>query len=364
MIAAEAGVSHATVSHILGKRLAGRYSEETQARVLEIAEKLNYLPHRGAQAMKSGRSNLIAIVHFGADVEATRKTNLVLSRLTHQSGYDYLAIDMSWYGGSIQRTLSEIIRARAEGVLISHIQKEFQQQHIDELKKFGIPVISVNGVFRDNLPRMSDNLHHAFRDLTGHLMQVGHRRIIQLNSSANALFPEVNTNIRQCIQGFHDSITPEGKWLSLNEKSFFRNWPRLAAEHENGILGITVEQPPELYDNVDQPVYKFCRRLFGQHILPDAIVCRNDLYAMEVIGAGLECGIRVPNDIAVTGYDNDGIGALPAFGITTAEQDSEAICSAAISALLQQMRDPGVEVPSRTFDSKLIIRSSSQHLRA
>jgi LacI family transcriptional regulator len=350
LVAAKAGVSRATVSHILGGKLADRYRDETRAKVEKIAAAMNYRPHRGAQVMKSGRSNLIAIVHFGADIEAARKTNLALSRLTSQNGFDYLAIDMNWYGGCVERTLEEILRARAEGVLISHIQEVIQNEHIAEIQRAGIPVISVNGGLRSDVPRMSDNLDGAFFDLTSHLLQSGHRRIVQPATPIQQPFTEA----------FRRAIDSRGKWIACDQEGFFESWPSLCSSGaDEEVLGITVRQQAELWDKVDTPVYKFCRRLFQARPLPDAIVCRNDMHAMEVIAAGLECGVRVPEDVAVTGYDNDGIGAFPAFAITTAEQDTEAICSAAVEALMRQIASPGSDVPSRVFDSKLILRSSS-----
>ena len=73
--------------------------------MLEIAGQLNYRPHRGAQAMKTGYSNLIAIAHSGMGIEAAEKANLALSRIIHEKGYDYLAHDMNWFGGCITQPL-------------------------------------------------------------------------------------------------------------------------------------------------------------------------------------------------------------------------------------------------------------------
>lgn len=359
IIAEKAGVSRETVSHILGGKLAERYKVSTRTKVMEIAEQLNYRPHRGAQAMKSGRSNLIAIVHFGAGIEAAHKTNLALSRMVNERGYDYLAMDMNWYGGSVERTLAEIIRARVEGVLISHIQEVFQEEHVAELRQAGIPVVSVNGGHRPNIPLICDNVSGAFQGLTRHLMNLGHRRIFQLVSSSAHLSPERARTIYQRTEGFRQAIETRGKWLTFNEDEFFASWPTLSAESTDDILGITIQQEARLYDRVDKPVYRFCIRLFPHGALPDAIVCTNDLYAMEVIAAGLEHGVRVPEHLATTGYDNDRIGEFPAFGITTAEQDIEGICSTAVDVLMNTIAHPEVVSENRMFDSRIIIRSSS-----
>ncbi|CAN5391724.1 LacI family DNA-binding transcriptional regulator [soil metagenome] len=358
MIAEKAEVSRETVSHILGGKLAERYKMSTRTKVLEIAEQLNYRPHRGAQAMKSGRSNLIAIVHFGAGIEAAHKTNLALSRMVNEKGYDYLAMDMNWYGGSVERTLAELIRARVEGVLVSHIQEVFQEEHVAELRAAGIPVVSVNGGYRSSIPLICDNVDKAFQDLTRHLLNLGHRRILQLVASFSHLSLELARTNNHRLTGFRTAIEKRGRWLSFTEDEFFGNWSKLYAESSQEILGITVQQEARLYERVDKPVYRFCSHLFPQGALPDAIVCTNDMYAMEVIAAGLEHSVRVPENIAVVGYDNDRIGEFPAFGITTAEQDIEGICAAAVDVLMGHIKQPSEDTSTSMFDSRIIIRSS------
>ena len=359
IIAEKAGVSRETVSHILGGKLAENYKLATRTRVLEIARELNYRPHRGAQAMKAGRSNLIAIVHFGAGIEAAHKTNLVLSRLVHERGYDYLAMDMNWYGGSVERTLEEIIRARVEGVLISHIQEVFEDEHIEELLRAGIPIVSVNGSRRPKVPLNCNNAGKAFEALTRHLLQVGHRRIIQLISSFAHILEGREPSSTERTDGFRKAIEGSGEWMVMGEEEFFASWPQISRRiPRDRVLGVTVEQDARLYERVDKPVYRFCDRLFPDGNLPDAMVCMNDLYAMEVIAAALEHGVKVPGDVAVTGYDNDRIGEFPAFGLTTAEQDLEGICSAAIETLMKRIAGQVEPVEDRFFDSRIIIRSS------
>lgn len=360
LIADKANLSRGAVSHILGGKFSDRYGEKTRAKVLEIASELNYRPHRGAQAMKAGRTNLVAIVHFGADVEAARKTNFALARLINERGYDYLAMDMSWFGGSMERTLAEIIRARVEGVLISHIQEVFRDEHIAELQRAGIPVVSVNGGRRPNVPLIGNNSEKAFAEMAGHLFEQGHRRLVQLSPALAGLDPERVPNLSGKITGFRRAVEQRGVWREMAEEEFFATWPGMTRElSADGIFGVTVLQDVRLYERVDKPVYRFCKNLFSRGVRPDALVCTNDFYAMELIAAGLEHGVQVPRHLAVTGYDNDGIGQFPAFGLTTAEQDLEGICSAALDGLMERIAEPDAPVQDRLFDSRLVIRTSS-----
>lgn len=361
MVADKAKVSRETVSHILGGKRATRYKESTQKRVEEIARKLNYRPHRGAQMMKSGRSNLIAIVHFGADIEAARTINQTLAQQIQNTSYDYLAMDMNWYHGNVDRTITELIRSRVEGILISHIQTDFKDKHIDQLVQAGIPVVLVNGEPRRHASLVANDATGVMEEITEHLFANGHRCILQLTGGSTDLsIPQQSLNWGQRIEGFQRACQRQGHWKLLQEEEFFSVWPQLAKKQSSQLQGITIEQNIRHYIAVDNPVYRFCSRLFPKGPLPDAIVCHNDFYAMEVITAGLEHGIRIPQDLAVTGYDNNRISLFPAFGITTAEQNIENICTEAIRLLFQQMK--GVPTPTEQpilFPSRVILRTSS-----
>ena len=360
-IATSLGLSPATVANILSNRTGMRYNQATRERVRKTATAMGYQPNRAAQTVRRQRSNLIGIVHFGAGIEAALKVNLTLAADVCARGYDYLAVDMNWHGGSVERVIDELIQSRVEGVIISHIQEVFKEAHVGLLTRVGIPVVVVNGEPRSGASIICNDIYSAFRALSQHLMQVGHRRILHLWP---ALDPqEQSRTVGERLKGFRSAIAEQGQWLGVTEEEFFAAWPDKWPA-TSAVLGVTVMQDPELYRTLDKPVYKFCKRLFAKGPLPDAIVCTNDRYAIELIAAGLECGVHVPQDVAVTGYDNDSIGEYPAFGLTTAEQDIEGICSAAITEIFQRVANPKGKPQHKTFPSRVIRRTScGQQLR-
>jgi len=352
-VAEASGVSRAAVGAILsGGTAAARYSAETRERVLAAARRLHYRPNRAAQAMRKQRSNLVAIVHFGAGIEAAHKTNQALSRELNVAGFDYLAVDMNWYGGSVERTLEELIQARVEGVLISHIQEVFGDEHVEVLRQAGIPVVSINGERRKNVSLICDTAAKAITELTSHLLAQGHRHLVQLLPSMGAGNSGSRVH-RDRRSGFASAFSATGRWMQVAEEDF-------SMDLFNGeeALGITVTQDSRQYELLERPVYQFCRCLLAAGNCPDAIVCSNDTYAVEAIMAAVELGLSVPGDLAVTGYDNDRIGEFPAMGLTTAEQDLHGICTTGVRTLIERINNPVLPTTTKSFDSKLIIRSS------
>lgn len=356
-VALACGVSRSTVASILsGGALAARYSKATQEKVHAAVAELNYRPNRSAQMMRRQRSNLIAIVHFGAGIESAHKTNLVLSQKVHAAGFDYLSVDMNWHGGSVERTLTELIQARVEGVLISHIQAVFGEEHIEELHRAGIPVVSINGERRPGVPLFCHDVENAFAGLTRQLLTEGHRLILNLTSGVVHPGDAYPRSVAERVAGFRKAIEVNGTWQGVTENEFFEQWPTLQRE---SVHGVTVYQEDRLYEQMSRPVYRFCQRLFATGKLPDALVCPNDAFALEAILAGQEHNISVPRELAVTGYDNDEIGTFPSIGLTTAEQDIENICTQGVDAMLSLIRDPEQIIESRAFPSELIFRTSS-----
>jgi LacI family transcriptional regulator len=356
-IAESLGVSSATVANILSQRAGLRYSQKTRDIVHEAAKELGYQPNRASQAIRKQRSNLIAIVHFGAGIEAAHKANTALSRKVHEVGFDYLSVDMDWHGGSVERTLAELIQNRVEGVLISHIQEVFSDKHLDVIRRAGIPVVSINGGRRPGVTMVSHDAVGPFQRLTTHLLNAGHRRILCLSPAAAQSNEAMHSEEVQRAMGFRQAIEETGTCVKFSENQFLANLPA-GDGFGDGVSGIVVQQDFRLYQRLQQPVYRFCKELFASGNLPDAIVCMNDKYAVEAIMAAQELGVRIPHDVAVTGYDNDLIGSFPVMGITTAEQDIENICKAGVEELVKLVQDPSRGISRQTFDSMLVLRTS------
>ncbi len=353
-IALLCGVSRATVGIILaGGALASRYRKETRELVLQTAARLNYCHHRAAAAMRRQRSNLIAIVHYGAEIESARKSNLALAHEVGVAGYDYLSVDMDWYGGSVERTVRELIQARVEGVAISHIQEVFEDVHLARLLQAGIPVVSINGNERAGVPLFCDHVSKAFYDLTTHLIRLGHRHIVQLLPFVDLNNPSVHRPWRERKEGFRAAFAKQGTWQEAQSEEYSMDLFSSTAP-----IGVSVYHSPQHYKRLERSNYHLCKLLFEGKRWPDAIVCSNDAYAIEVMMAAMEMGVRVPEDVAVTGYDNDTLGSFPVLGLTTAEQDIESICREGIRNLLARHESTDAAIVVKKFDSTLIYRTS------
>jgi LacI family transcriptional regulator len=140
---------------------------------------------------------------------------------------------------------------------------------------------------------------------------------------------------------------------------------RPASERLNGYrdvlrrLGYT--SPPEYIQVGDwspESGYECMQRLLALPDRPDAVACACDVQAVGAMQAIEEAGLRCPDDIAVTGFDDADFGALLAPALTTVRQPSEEIGIAAIDAIVDMLRDPALPPPNILKEGQLVVRES------
>lgn len=349
-VAKTAGVSPKTAANILGSR-PGQYSYSvlTSQKVRDAAKHLGYRPNNISRALQRRRSNLIGIVSFGSVAEIARKTQEIMARHIHMEGFDNLTLDLNWLGGDMERAMDALIQSRVEGVIVSHMTGTFGPQHTAMLKKVGIPAVTVNGSEILNIPLVADDARTAFRDITHHLLSLGHRRIVLLVGDAQAR-PEC---LR--IEGFQQAMKDFSAVTIVEEATLIeaRSLPWMAAE---GGCVIRMDVARHHYSYC-MASYHTMKTLLKMDNLPDAIVCFNDLGAFGVFAATGEANLRIPSDLAVTGCDNDLYGQFPVYGLTTIEKDVEATCSTAMKILIERIRGKK-SIERHLFPSTLILRTS------
>lgn len=352
MIARKAGVSREAVSQILGGKLADRYNEETQERVREIARQLNYHPNRTAQIMRKGRSNLIGIVHYNSTGETARKTAAYLPQAVSAKGYDYLVIDLQWTGGDMERVFKELVQARVEGVIVlAYAEIGFTEAHLDILRQASIPVISLYGDDGLNVPLVCGNGQRSFAKMTRHLWNLGHRKIIQPAENG------MHRNTRERIAGFcSEAAACEAPHYLLDLPDFFQRWPDLSRKKS---VAITVRLDFKRYGHdFVEANYQFGKQLFKEYPLPDAVLGYNDRSAFGIFTAAWELGLKVPDDIALTGDDDDGFGKYPIYSLTTMRPDIEKSSNLAVDLLLKSLKGEPTEGIRHAIEALMILRGS------
>lgn len=352
-VAELAGVSQVTVSQILNGTAGKKYNLETQEKVRRIAQEVGYVPNRASLTMRKGRSNLIGIIHFGGALEMAGKIAMCLPQLVNEHGYDYLVVDLRWHGGNVERIINEMIHARVEGVVVSLMTESFGAEYTALLAKAGIPVVSLFGSDRLHVPTIRPDVKSAFATLTRHLLATGRRRLLHIAGGSS------DWPILRRMEGFREGMEGVGPCAHWPEAEFFEEWPTLCQKQKNNPFGAIVRVDNERHGcDFLMAAYDISRRLFAQGPMPDAIISANDQGAFGVFNAVYQHGIRVPEELAVTGCDDDQFTSLPMFELTTIRFDIETACREVLGMLLQEIKTGRKSRKDGVCSAEIVFRTS------
>jgi DNA-binding LacI/PurR family transcriptional regulator len=338
-IAAQTGLSISTVSHILNRN-SQRYNAQTRDRVMEAAKTLGYTPNRYAQVIRQGRSGIVGMIqHAGLLQVAVQKGYAAASAILN-SGYRLLANDAEWKGRGIETVCSTMLDLRVEGLLLIDPPAIFPLDMLNTFKANGIPVVALGGVRLPGVPLVRVDARDGMEQLTRHMLGLGHRRMrLVVPTLPPKPCPTVHWGTLERVEGFQTVIREAG--LSEKEASvYYAGLPNdLMTPYANGKAAM--------------------ESLLASPRRPEALLFSNDDWAIGALSACAEAGVRVPQDIALTGFDNSLIGAYAFSPLTTLAQDFEGMAREAGRLLLEGIQAPATgPAPEIKICGKLVIRRS------
>jgi DNA-binding LacI/PurR family transcriptional regulator len=333
-IAQEVGVSKSSVYQILANPEHPRYSPATRQRVRKQAIKMGYRPNLLAKGLTEGKTNTIGFVACSVACEAARKKLEKLHSLVGDRGYSF-SFFMTKVG-SVEDEIAAIDEMRARGMdglviatQTSQARKE-SNQHFSRLNEQGYPYVLFDSG-RDladftgccvTLDRVE-----AGGMAVEHLFELGHRRI-------GFLGPEVGEDYKQKEQGYTLAMQSHG--LEVRKIAV----PDMPASYKFGYQGVM--------ENIEA--------IRGM----TALFCYSDRIAMGAIRALKELGISVPKQMAIIGFDNDGMGEMMIPALTTIAPPVDELVQTTVDLLFERIQSRRKPM-SRHIEikPKLIVRESS-----
>ena len=208
--------------------------------------------------------------------------------------------------------LEEFLRTRRiDGLIAEPVKSGLPNPNLDlyqKLQKSGIPVLFVNSFYENlTIPHVSLDDEKAGYLATKHLLECGHTRIA-------GIFKADDIQGQNRHRGYVQALQEAGMLYDPDKVIWFHTEDRKVHPRE-GIL-----------------------RLLAKGISLDAVVCYNDQIAMQIIPALASRGIRVPEDISVTGYDNSCMAMGDSFHLTTIVHPQEKLGEMAAQLLLSLLR--------------------------
>lgn len=340
-IAKAAGVSQRAVASVVGSTTTAgaRVSEETRARILDVARELGYRPQRQAQLLRGVKSGTIGMLKGVSLLQSGVEKAYFTSQAVHRAGYDLLTQEILWQKTQeLERTIGILLDAKVEGLLIAG---GVGSETFDMLKGTGVPVVSVGEVVSPGFSCVGSDLYGAMRALVHHLHSLGCRRMVfEVQSEGGK--KTCNWNVLQRLEGYREACAE----LELSEKDASVIW-----------------QP---WKQVDFDYYEAGRqaamRLHKKDGLPDALLCLNDQHAAGALNYFLENGISVPGDLALVGFDDAALSRHLSVSLTTMRMPVASIADEAVDLLIKLIRKEkqAISPPvTNLLPCELIVRQSS-----
>ena len=327
-IAEQLGVSIATVSRAL--RDSHEVGEEMRIKIQALAKKLNYRPNPFAQSLKRKTPKVIGVVvpnlvtHYyaavldGIEDYATKSGYAVIAANSHE---DHLREE---------KTIDNFVNMYVVGIIACLAQDTVDYSHFVEINDMGIPLVFFA---RTCLPEMFSSVvsngDEAAKEATLHLIDTGSRRIAFING------PKEFEYARSRTEGYHSAMEKAGIAIDQN---------------------LIASMGPDMdYDMA---------KAAAMHMLslpdsPDAFFCISDVLATAAIKASIEMGKRVPEDVAVVGFDDIQLASIMNPSITTVRQPRAQIGSLATEMLIKLIE--GKDKPSSMYlGAEFIVRESAR----
>lgn len=322
-VAREASVSIATVSRVFNGAAVVR--PETAKRIREVATRLRYAPHTGARSLITNRTNTLGVLLPDLYGEFFSELIHGIDLTARQNGY-HILVSRSWEGRTEISEAMRAMRGRVDGMLLMS-----PDVHADTLLNVpaDLPVVLLCSPSRgQELDSVTIQNFHGAKEMVAHLIELGHRRIAIIKGSAG------NFDSAERLRGYR------------------------AALKEAGITPL-----PELEregDFTEASGFAVALELLQMSVRPTAIFLANDSMAIGAISALRQSGVRIPEDVAVAGFDDIPLARYMDPPLSSVRVHISDLGAKAVEVLLHAITHKNDHVRRRErMSTEIIIRRST-----
>lgn len=322
-VAQAAGVSTATVSRVLNS--PARVAEATREKVMVAVRNLDYTPNFSARAMASNASRTIgAVIPTMANAIFAKGLQAFEEELRH-AGYMLLVASSSYDPNREAEQVRALISRGVDGILL--IGQDRDPEVLEFLAARDVPALTAWAYNPGSpLPSIGFDNRIAMRFLTERVLSMGHSRLGMISGLTKR-----NDRARMRLQGVRDAMYNAG--LSTDTLQLVET-PYGISEGGDAFM--------ELINSVPRPT---------------AIMCGNDVLAAGAMVAARECGLSVPLDVSITGFDDLDLAAITQPGLTTVQVPHQEMGKQAAAGLVAMLAEP--VMPSHLeLETRIVVRGS------
>lgn len=326
-IAKRAGVSQTVVSLALNNSYDVTLSEETRQRVMEVATELGYVPQAAAKSLVQGRSNNIGLVLVRPHFQVFRDP----------------------YIPNVITGLSEIVRTHGFRLLVEHIDDLDHLRTITNLLKggevAGMVLSSAHGFDEVVIPLIEEEYPIVLLDTAPDGACVVTLNHVKGVSAAGKHLASLGKTPVACI-----TFAPWNPHVDMRLQAFYAGLRRGGVAFDERYLRYGAYDPDSGYAEMQS--------LLQEDPYPRAVFGMNDMMALGAMRAILDAGLRVPEDIAVIGYDDMRFAEFTNPALTTVRAPEIELGRVAGQRLIDFIDGKSIQQRQIKLDTELIVRAS------
>ncbi len=325
-VAKQAGVSISTVSRVLNG--TARVNDEVKERVYEAIQKLDYRPSRAARSLRANSSTIIGLLISDLQNPFFMEIIKGVEDTAQRNGYSVILCNSDEDALREQRYLEVLFDERVAGAII--VPTHEQLQGLRRFQEHNIPIVALDRRIKDTSidAVLANNVRGASEAVT-HLIENGYRRIGVISG------PKSTTTGRERLEGYRQALHQAGIT------------PDPALERCGPYKAEAGRHLAESLLHLDPPI--------------DALFACYNMVTLGAMDALHAHNLRIPDDIALVGYDEMPWASLGAISLTTVVQPAYEMGSSAALRLFQRLQNHGEFTRQEIIlTPTLRIRGSSQ----
>ena len=325
-IARQAEVSYATVSRALNDKYG--VNPRTRDKIIKIAEELHYRPNALARSLVSSRSFTIGLVLPDITNPYFPEIAAGIEKASIEQGYGVLLCNTD---GDIQREkryMRLLAERRVEGILLAPAISKTEDMEFQTQNSLPLVYVSNAPLKTSHSAVLIDNIRGGYI-ATKHLIDCGYGTIGFIGVH------EEDMRDNERFEGFRNAIERHG--LRMEEK-----YCRFGTFRQ-------------------ESAYQLIREMISEKDVPRALFVENDNLAIGVLHGIKDSGLKVPDDIAVIGFDDISYSSYSEVQLSTIRQPKDRMGSLAAKMLIEEIESAGKDNNRRTVivEPELVVRQSS-----
>jgi LacI family transcriptional regulator len=327
-VAKLAGVTQPTVSNVVNG--SESVSSKVRARVLEAIDQLGYVPNALARGLKQQRTNTIGLIIPDIDSGFYSEITKGVERSLRTSGFITFLCNTFYNPDLEKQYLNALIQQNVAGIIIAYplVDKKIYAN----FNKHNIPLVVLDDKVEDNdfiIPSVEMNNSKGSLLAVEHLHRTGAKKIC---FASEPLFSRA---------------------LTLRYEGFRLAMKKFNLEVSEDLIFIENNQ----YDKIKMGYNMGAQILLSGKV--DAVYASSDNLAFGIMKRFQECGLKIPEDIIIIGYDDVPLSELITPTLTTIAQPKDQMAKKGAEIMIKMIKQEEFDITEVVFEPSLIVRQSS-----